>query len=123
MGTNPNRAIRTAIIGVGNCASSLVQGVEYYKDAEPGTKVPGLMHVQFGDYHVSDVQFVAAFDVDAKKVGMDLAEAIVASENNTIKLTDLPPTGRYDTTTSTCASRSACATSTGAAGDSSMISR
>ena len=59
MGTNPNRAIRTAIIGVGNCASSLVQGVEYYKDAEPGTKVPGLMHVQFGDYHVSDVQFVA----------------------------------------------------------------
>jgi len=93
MGTTPNRAIRTAIIGVGNCASSLVQGVEYYKDAEPGTRVPGLMHVQFGDYHVRDVQFVAAFDVDAKKVGFDLAEAIGASENNTIKFADVPPTG------------------------------
>jgi myo-inositol-1-phosphate synthase len=93
MGTNPTRAIRTAIIGVGNCASSLVQGVEYYKDAEPGTRVPGLMHVQFGDYHVSDLQFVAAFDVDAKKVGFDLAEAIGASENNTIKFADVPPTG------------------------------
>jgi myo-inositol-1-phosphate synthase len=93
MATNPNRVIRTAIIGVGNCASSLVQGVEYYKDAEPGTRVPGLMHVQFGDYHVSDLQFVAAFDVDAKKVGFDLAEAIGASENNTIKFADVPPTG------------------------------
>src|SRR3954465_14579463 len=72
MGT-PSTKIRTAIIGVGNCASSLAQGVEYYKDAGPGTKVPGLMHVQFGDYHVSDLQFVAAFDVDAKKVGFDLA--------------------------------------------------
>ena len=93
MGTNPSHPIRTAIIGVGNCASSLVQGVEYYKDAEPGTQVPGLMHVQFGDYHVSDLQFVAAFDVDAKKVGFDLAEAIGASENNTIKFADVPPTG------------------------------
>ena len=93
MGTTPSNPIRTAIIGVGNCASSLVQGVEYYKNAEPGTRVPGLMHVQFGDYHVSDLQFVAAFDVDAKKVGFDLSEAIGASENNTIKFADVPPTG------------------------------
>ncbi|TDB69609.1 inositol-3-phosphate synthase [Micromonospora sp. KC721] len=86
-------SVRVAIVGVGNCASSLVQGVEYYRNADPTDRVPGLMHVTFGDYHVSDVQFVAAFDVDAKKVGMDLAEAIVASENNTIKLCDVPPTG------------------------------
>ncbi|XVQ10974.1 inositol-3-phosphate synthase [Spirillospora sp. CA-255316] len=86
-------SVRVAIVGVGNCAASLVQGVEYYKDADPGTRVPGLMHVQFGDYHVGDVEFVAAFDVDAKKVGMDLSEAIVASENNTIKICDVPPTG------------------------------
>ena len=85
--------IRVAIVGVGNCASSLVQGVEYYKDADPSGRVPGLMHVQFGKYHVSDVQFVAAFDVDAKKVGQDLAHAITASENNTIKICDVPPTG------------------------------
>ena len=85
--------IRVAIVGVGNCASSLVQGVEYYRNAAPGSRVPGLMHVQFGDYHVSDLQFVAAFDVDAKKVGFDLSEAIVASENNTIKIADVPPTG------------------------------
>ena len=85
--------IRVAVAGVGNCASSLVQGVEYYRDAVAGTRVPGLMHVQFGDYHVSDLQFVAAFDVDAKKVGFDLAEAINASENNTIHLADVPPTG------------------------------
>ncbi|TDC99839.1 inositol-3-phosphate synthase [Nonomuraea diastatica] len=82
-----------AIVGVGNCASSLVQGVHYYKDADPDVRVPGLMHVKFGDYHVGDVEFVAAFDVDAKKVGRDLSEAIVASENNTIKITDVPPTG------------------------------
>ena len=86
-------SIRVAIVGVGNCASSLVQGVHYYRDADPGDRVPGLMHVRFGDYHVSDVEFVAAFDVDAKKVGRDLAEAIVASENNTIKLCDVPPLG------------------------------
>ncbi|HLS00655.1 MAG TPA: inositol-3-phosphate synthase, partial [Beutenbergiaceae bacterium] len=78
--------IRVAIAGVGNCSSSLVQGVEYYKDASPDDIVPGLMHVQFGDYHVNDVQFVAAFDVDAKKVGQDLSDAVNASENNTIKL-------------------------------------
>jgi myo-inositol-1-phosphate synthase len=86
-------SIRVAIVGVGNCASSLVQGVEYYKDADPSGKVPGLMHVQFGPYHVNDVEFVAAFDVDAKKVGQDLSHAIVASENNTIKICDVPPSG------------------------------
>jgi myo-inositol-1-phosphate synthase len=86
-------SVRVAIIGVGNCAASLVQGVEYYKDADPQGFVPGLMHVQFGEYHVHDVEFVAAFDVDAKKVGQDLAAAIGASENNTIKICDVPPTG------------------------------
>ncbi|MGP4109684.1 inositol-3-phosphate synthase [Streptomyces sp. 4N509B] len=86
-------SVRVAIAGVGNCAASLVQGVEYYKDAAPDSRVPGLMHVTFGDYHVSDVEFVAAFDVDAKKVGIDLAEAIGASENNTITICDVPPTG------------------------------
>ncbi|MDN6332994.1 MAG: inositol-3-phosphate synthase, partial [Micrococcaceae bacterium] len=90
MSGNP---IRVAIIGVGNCATSLIQGVEYYKDADPETKIPGLMHVQFGKYHVQDVSIVAAFDVDAKKVGLDLAEATTASENNTIKIADVPTTG------------------------------
>ena len=85
--------VRVAIVGVGNCASSLVQGLEYYKDADDAARVPGLMHVRFGDYHVSDVEVVAAFDVDAKKVGIDLAEAIFTSENNTIKFADVPPTG------------------------------
>jgi myo-inositol-1-phosphate synthase len=85
--------IRVAIVGVGNCASSLLQGVEYYKNADPSGKVPGLMHVQFGPYHVRDVKFVTAFDVDAKKVGSDLAEAIFASENNTIRFSDVPSTG------------------------------
>src|SRR6266581_2024796 len=78
--------IRVAIVGVGNCAASLVQGVHFYRDADPTAKVPGLMHVRFGDYHVRDIEFVAAFDVDAKKVGRDLAEAIVSSENNTITI-------------------------------------
>ena len=86
-------SVRVAIVGVGNCASSLIQGVEYYKDADPQVRVPGLMHVSFGPYHVRDVEFVAAFDVDAKKVGRDLAEAILASENNTIKICDVAPTG------------------------------
>src|SRR3954469_9086954 len=86
-------SVRVAIVGVGNCASSLVQGVEYYKDADPSGAVPGLMHVSFGDYHVSDIEFVAAFDVDAKKVGFDLAEAINNSENNTIRICDVPPLG------------------------------
>src|ERR1700745_3841075 len=85
--------VRIAIVGVGNCASSLVQGLEYYKDADDGARVPGLMHVRFGPYHISDVEVVAAFDVDAKKVGSDLAEAINASENNTIKIAEVPPTG------------------------------
>ncbi|OLT45487.1 inositol 1-phosphate synthase [Saccharomonospora sp. CUA-673] len=88
-----NRRVRVAIVGVGNCAASLVQGVHYYREADRGARVPGLMHVQFGDYHISDVDFVAAFDVDAKKVGQDLSEAILASENNTIKLCDVPPLG------------------------------
>jgi myo-inositol-1-phosphate synthase len=87
------RTVRVAIVGVGNCAASLVQGVQYYRDADPNTRVPGLMHVQFGDYHVRDIEFVAAFDVDAKKVGSDLSEAIGASENNTIKIADVPPLG------------------------------
>jgi myo-inositol-1-phosphate synthase len=86
-------SVRVAIVGVGNCAASLVQGVEYYKDADPNSRVPGLMHVQFGEYHVRDVEFVAAFDVDAKKVGFDLSDAIGASENNTIKICDVPPSG------------------------------
>jgi myo-inositol-1-phosphate synthase len=86
-------SVRVAIVGVGNCATSLIQGVEYYKNADPAGSVPGLMHVKFGDYHVNDVEFVAAFDVDAKKVGFDLSEATQASENNTIKITDVPPLG------------------------------
>ncbi|MCC9174025.1 inositol-3-phosphate synthase [Arthrobacter sp. zg-Y179] len=90
MSENP---IRVAIVGVGNCAASLVQGVQYYRSADPNETVPGLMHVKFGDYHVNDVQFVAAFDVDSKKVGLDLADAIGASENNTIKIADVPQTG------------------------------
>ncbi len=88
-----SKPIRVAIVGVGNCATSLIQGVEYYRNADPSGTVPGLMHVTFGEYHVSDVEFVAAFDVDAKKVGFDLAEATQASENNTIKIIDVPPTG------------------------------
>ena len=86
-------SVRVAIVGVGNCATSLIQGVEYYKDADPAGSDPGLMHVMFGDYHVNDVEFVAAFDVDAKKVGFDLADATQASENNTIRICDVPPTG------------------------------
>ncbi|UQS21675.1 inositol-3-phosphate synthase [Amycolatopsis thermalba] len=92
MGDNSGR-VRVAIVGVGNCAASLVQGVHYYRDADPASRVPGLMHVRFGQYHVGDVDFVAAFDVDAKKVGQDLSSAILASENNTIKITDVPPLG------------------------------
>src|SRR5439155_24484586 len=86
-------SIRVAIVGVGNCASSLVQGVHFYRDADAPQQVPGLMHVKFGNYHVSDIEFVAAFDVDAKKVGRDLSEAIIASENNTITICDVPPLG------------------------------
>src|SRR4051812_30511511 len=86
-------SVRVAIVGAGNCAASLVQGVHYYRDADPAGSVPGLMHVLFGDYHVRDVEFVAAFDVDAKKVGFDLSEALVSSENNTIRICDVPPLG------------------------------
>ena len=85
--------IRLAIVGVGNCASALVQGLEFYRDAPPDERVPGLMHVALGPYHVSDVEVVAAFDVDGKKVGRDVAEAIVAEPNNTIRFADVPPTG------------------------------
>ncbi|WP_199428944.1 inositol-3-phosphate synthase [Qaidamihabitans albus] len=88
-----NSTVKVAIVGVGNCAASLVQGVHYYRDADPAARVPGLMHVQFGGYHIRDIEFAAAFDVDAKKVGRDLSEAIVASENNTIKIADVPPLG------------------------------
>jgi myo-inositol-1-phosphate synthase len=86
-------SVRVAIVGVGNCATSLIQGVTYYKDADPTATVPGLMHVSFGDYHVRDLTFVAAFDVDDKKVGKDLSEAINASENNTIKIAEVPTLG------------------------------
>ncbi|MDT5365505.1 MAG: myo-inositol-phosphate synthase, partial [Mycobacterium sp.] len=92
MSEAPSNEVRVAIVGVGNCASSLVQGVQYYHDADENNTVPGLMHVRLGQYHVRDVKFVAAFDVDAKKVGFDLSEAIFASENNTIKIADVPPT-------------------------------
>ncbi len=85
--------IRVAIIGVGNCANSLVQGVEYYKDAARDQEIPGLMHAVVGGYHISNIKFVAAFDVDAKKVGLDLADAIWASENNTIKFSGVAKTG------------------------------
>ena len=82
--------VRVAVVGVGNCASSFVQGVEYYKDADPRESVPGLMHVDLGGYHVSDIEFSAAFDIDADKVGKDLSEAIWSGQNNTIKFADVP---------------------------------
>src|SRR3954452_13537435 len=82
--------VRVAIVGVGNCANSFIQGVQYYKDADPGEEVPGLMHVDLGGYHVSDVEFVAAFDIDAEKVGKDLGEAIWSGQNNTIKFAEVP---------------------------------
>lgn len=85
--------VRVAIIGVGNCASSLVQGIEYYRNADPADRVPGLMHVNLGGYHVSDIEFSAAFDVVAGKVGKDLSEAIFAPPNNTVKISDVPHLG------------------------------
>jgi myo-inositol-1-phosphate synthase len=85
--------IRVAIAGIGNCASSLVQGVEYYRHADPGQRVPGLMHVVLGGYHVGDVEFVTAFDVDAAKVGLDLGKAISAGQNNTIRFADVDDLG------------------------------
>jgi len=86
-----NGKVRVAIIGVGNCAASLVQGVEFYRNAKPKDRVPGLMHVNLGGYHISDIEFSAAFDVVAGKVGKDLGEAIFAHPNNTIKFADVPP--------------------------------
>jgi myo-inositol-1-phosphate synthase len=86
-------AVRVAIIGVGNCANALLQGVEYYKDANPGEFVPGLMHVDLGGYHVRDIEFSAAFDVTTDKVGKELADAIWAKPNDTIKFADVPKTG------------------------------
>ncbi len=88
-----DRKIRVAIVGVGNCASSLIQGRYYYENAKPEDFVPGLMHVRLGDYHISDVEFVAAFDVDREKVGKDLSEAIFSGQNNTIKFMDVPHMG------------------------------
>jgi myo-inositol-1-phosphate synthase len=85
--------VRVAIIGVGNCASSLVQGVEYYKNAEPGDQVPGLMHVDLGGYHISDIEFSAAIDIDIEKVGKDLSEAVFSGQNNTVKFSDVPNKG------------------------------
>ena len=85
--------IRTAIVGVGNCASSLIQGIQYYRDAKDDEFVPGLMHVRVGDYHISDIKVVAAFDVDSNKVGCDVADAIFVEPNNTIKFSDVPKTG------------------------------
>jgi myo-inositol-1-phosphate synthase len=88
-----SKSVRVAIAGVGNCASSLVQGVEYYRDAPADERVPGLMHVVLGGYHVGDVEFVAAFDVDADKVGLDLGKAVFAGPNNTIKFAEVPDLG------------------------------
>ncbi|MFH0914650.1 MAG: inositol-3-phosphate synthase [Chloroflexota bacterium] len=85
--------INVAIIGVGNCASSLVQGIYYYKDAKEGESIPGLMHVNLGGYHIRDINFVAAFDIDKNKVGKDIAEAIYTAPNNTYKFCEVPPTG------------------------------
>ena len=93
MSTDHQRTVRVAIAGVGNCASSLVQGVEFYRNAEPTERVPGLMHVVLGGYHVGDVEFVAAFDVDATKVGLDLGKAVFSGPNNTIKFSDVPELG------------------------------
>jgi myo-inositol-1-phosphate synthase len=85
--------VRVAIVGVGNCANAFVQGVQYYKDADPSEQVPGLMHVDLGGYHVRDIEFVAAFDIDSEKVGKDLSEAIWSGQNDTIKFADVPPMG------------------------------
>src|SRR5437773_1915784 len=87
------RKVRVAILGVGNCASSLVQGVEYYRDAKAGASIPGLMHVDLGGYHIRDIEFSAAFDIDKDKVGKDLSDAIFAGHNNTVKFADVPHLG------------------------------
>jgi myo-inositol-1-phosphate synthase len=89
-GRYQSEKVRVAIIGVGNCASAFVQGIHYYRDADPAQRVPGLMHVDLGGYHVRDIEFTAAFDIDATKVGKDLGEAIWAGQNNTIKFAKVP---------------------------------
>ena len=86
-------SVRVAIVGVGNCASALVQGIQYYREAADDAFIPGLMHPRVGDYHVGDIEFSAAFDIDANKVGRDLSEAIFAPPNNTVKFSDVPPLG------------------------------
>jgi len=88
-----NGSINVAIVGVGNCASSLVQGVQYYREADPTQTIPGLMHPMLGDYHISDINVVAAFDVDSQKVGKDLSEAIFSGQNNTLQFAEVPHTG------------------------------
>ena len=90
---NGPKKVRVAIIGVGNCASSFVQGIHYYQDAPVDTPVPGLMHTVLGDYHVGDIEIVAAFDIDKNKVGKDVAEAIYTTPNNTYKFADVPKLG------------------------------
>ena len=84
------RKLRVAIIGVGNCASSFVQGIQYYRDADENAFVPGLMHADLGGYHISDIEFSAAFDIDAEKVGKDLSDAVFSGPNNTIKFSEVP---------------------------------
>jgi|SRR5687767_5651014 len=89
----PQTGIHLAIAGMGNCASSLVQGLTYYKDADPADRVPGLMHVDLGGYHIRDIELVAAFDVDATKVGLDASKALLADINNTIRFAEVPHLG------------------------------
>ena len=88
-----NKKVRVAIVGVGNCASSLVQGVQYYREAKPEDFVPGLMHVNLGGYHISDIEFSAAFDIDQNKVGKDISEAVFAAPNNTYRFSEVPRLG------------------------------
>src|SRR6201985_391573 len=92
-GNTADAKVRVAIVGVGNCANSFIQGVQYYKDADKAEEVPGLMHVDLGGYHVGDVEFVAAFDIDAEKVGKDLSEAMWSGQNDTIKFAEVPHVG------------------------------
>src|SRR5438105_3845870 len=88
-----NKKVRVALVGVGNCASSLVQGVHYYREAKPDDFVPGLMHVNLAGYHISDIEFSAAFDIDVNKVGKDISEAIYTAPNNTYRFADVPRLG------------------------------
>ena len=92
-GRERSDGINVAIIGVGNCASSLVQGVQYYREADHHQSIPGLMHPVLGGYHISDINFVAAFDIDAEKVGKDLSEAISSGPNNTLQFAEVPRAG------------------------------